>query len=228
MEDVVRIKVVSDMAALEKQLQGISKSIVEISKQLDKTSTSMDADLSKSVKSLGSALKTVQKEMGTLSGDAEKLKGDMNFLGVGFLGMQIQRTFQGILTSGVETFLGLAAGTELVGDSIAGLTANFNYFKFLLGSVVLQVLEPFLQIGIKLITWFSGLNEGTKTAIVTFMLVFTVIGFLLSQVGFLIIGFQSLLSILGVTASGAGLGAALLGLVVAFSSSIVCNFYFNN
>ena len=208
MEDVVRIKVISDMAALEKQLQGISKSIVEISKQLDKTSTSMDADLSKSVKSLGSALKTVQKEMGTLSGDAKKLKGDMNFLGVGFLGMQIQRTFQGILTSGVETFLGLAAGTELVGDSVAALSANFNYFKFLLGSILLSVLEPFIQKGIALLEWFTSLDSGTQKVIVGFMAFFTAAGFLLSQLGFLVIGFQSLLAILGVT-EGMGVAGAL-------------------
>lgn len=214
MEDVVRIKVVSDMKQLEQDLLKITKNIDQMAKHLDDVGKGINSVLRKDIKKLESNFKSVNKVLEDTSVKTKAIKGDMNFLGLGFLGMQIQRTFQGILTSGVETFLGLAAGTSLVTDSMAALTANFNYFKFLLGSTVLEALEPFIKIGTQLLTWFSNLDDGTKTSIATFMLVFTVIGFLMSQLGFLVIGFQSLLAVLGVSA-GAGVAGALIGVVVA-------------
>jgi len=160
------------------------------------------------VDNLDASLNKVEQGISKVSESSRKLMADMNYLGIGFFGMQIQQTFQGILTSGIETFLGLSAGTDLMSENLAALTANFNYFKFVVGSTLLEVFDPLIGKLANMLEWFNNLDSDTQKVIVTVMAATTAFGFMLMQIGFIVIGIQSLASAFG-AAEGVGLTGAI-------------------
>ena len=94
--------------------------------QLDQQSTNVEKSMVKSKNSLFG----FQRAMGSLS-----------FL---FIGQQIQRTMQRVLTSTVSTFTEITKSQTKAGQAITALSANFQYLKFTIGNAIGTALEPLL------------------------------------------------------------------------------------
>lgn len=103
-------------------------------------------DTSERFKKFGGVMKNVVKE-------AKRFK--MEYLGIMFGGQMIQRTMGGILKSTTTTFLKVMQTAKGASTNIGKLSANFEYLKFTIGSVINQALGPFMPIIIRLLSWVN-------------------------------------------------------------------------
>ncbi len=70
-----------------------------------------------------------------------------------FMGMQIQRVFDTIAKSSINTFMKISAGATPASKAIAGMGANFEFLKYTIGDALGTALMPLLPI-------ITGLIEG--------------------------------------------------------------------
>lgn len=78
-------------------------------------------------------------------------KFDMSALSIMFTGMLIQRTFQKILTSTVDTFSKISQGSTVAGQAITALGAEFTYLKFEVGRAIGEALAPLMAMLVPII-----------------------------------------------------------------------------
>ena len=137
-------------------------------------------------------------------------------LGVMFAGMQIRRTFAGIMNDTTSTFMKITEGQTSAGQAVTTLSAAFTYLKFTIGEAIATVLEPLLPMLVDIIEkvsdWVSN-NQGLTAGVIVggvalgaFMLT---IGQTITLMASMISLVRILIPILG---GDAGLTAALGGL----------------
>lgn len=125
-----------------------------------------------------------------------------------FTGMAIKNFFQNILGAMFQTFLQVEGQTGAVNEKVNELLAAIAFLKFTLVAAFAEtgVLDKWISRINSLVSWFSELDEGTKSLIVSSMIWAVIIGGLMMVVG------QLGLAILGLTTLfNAMLGLNMLG-----------------
>ena len=98
----------------------------------------------------------------------------MHLLSVMFFGMQLQRTFGGLVTNALK------------------MTGILDVLSAALNLVVFTVLEPFIPIIYDILEWFINLPKDTKRMVGAFIMAIAIIGSFLAIIGMLGLAFQGL------------------------------------
>lgn len=192
----VTVGVKVDLSELRKNIESAVNNFDTMVSKLNKNQIKVDSDpFKQDVIRIRASLKELDDAFKSTSKGAKQLGADMNLLGIGFLGFQIQSFFTPILQMGTETFLGLSAGTNLLSDNMATLFANFEYFKFLFGDAVLGALGPFLGVANSVLEWFNSLGSESRTVVASLVIIGAAFGYIVSQGAFFLLGLESLISI---------------------------------
>jgi len=121
----------------------------------------------------------------------------MEFLGIMFGGMLIQRTFQMLAKTTTDTFMKISQGATPAGQAITALSAEMTFLRFTIGRVIGEALLPMLPKLIELIdnvrNWISE-NPKLTTGLIVAGIAF---GFLLFVVGSLALLVNSLSILFG-------------------------------
>ncbi len=128
----------------------------------------------------------------------------MNLLSVMFLGMALQRFFGGILRAAVTSFTKIMESNNMLGTAIQRLAVHWEYLKFIMGSVINSVIEPFLPLILGLIGGFTEFIQ-KNSKLVAWV---TLLGFTFATLLFLF-------GMLGLGINGLLITFPLLGSVIA-------------
>lgn len=154
-------------------------------------------DVLRNLQTTGNMLKRVEpefKSIGTFMGDITKKSRsfgrffDMNALSVMFFGMQIQRTFQTILTSTIDTYNKITQGSTLAAQAINALKVNWILLKFTIGEAIASALMPLIPAIINIITKISDWVSRHKELVGTIVMVGLAVGTLAFMYGMLKLG----------------------------------------
>ena len=113
-----------------------------------------------------------QRAISILSRSHERFK--MHLLSVMFFGMQLQRTFGGLVSNALK------------------MTGILDILSTALNMIVFTVLEPFIPIMYDILKWLLNLPKETKRMIGAFIVAISIIGSLLMLIGVLGLAFQGL------------------------------------
>jgi virulence-associated protein VapD len=129
--------------------------------------------------------------------DASQVKRQfqMEFLGVMFLGMQMQKTFQSLATSTVGSLMKMSEGFNPAAQSVNALSATWEMLKFSIGEAIGNVLTLLLPIIIPLITAFADWVQQNGTLVGSISLLGILLGGLLYLIGSLSLGITSILQV---------------------------------
>lgn len=156
--------------------------------------------------SVGNATQVTGSRMSTFSMTVRGLSRRMeafsrNFqmwaLGVMFFGMQMQRTFTRIATSGVGSFMRITEGATLAGQGITSLSVHFELLKFAVGNAIATALMPLLPTIVDIITQIKDWIEENPKLFTGIVLMGIAVGGLLFIVGMLTLGISSLVGMIG-------------------------------
>lgn len=207
-------KVDGSIAIMEEGLKGTEKIYEDFSDSLynsDKIITKMDEGILQSINNFEEwsdatdnswkAIMKFDEETSTTiktMADAEKQgkRFKMQWLGIGFLGMQLSRTFGFLNKTIMDTYF---AG-ELMNIQLTMIWSAAPY------------LEPLVEVFYSLVDIFYALPESIQGFLGVLFPLISTFGSILSQVGFMAIGFSSLMSVLGITLPAGGIIGALGGL----------------
>jgi hypothetical protein len=128
-----------------------------------------------------------------------------------FLGMAIQRTSSNILKALINTYAEATDKNSKFNVGINRLTGAFEYLKFTIIDAFMEsgAFEFVIESLISIIEWFDGLDDTTKSFIVSLSLIGVVLGGVMVVVGQLATAWSS---VFGVGAIGAGT-ASLSGIL---------------
>lgn len=167
-------------------------------------------------------LKGATQRLGQQFGTATKMMQGfrMEFLGIMFGGMLIQRIFQGLIRSAKETFMKISEGATPAGKAITALSAEMTFLRFTVGRVLGEALLPMLPAIIEIVRNIKAwVNENPKLASGLLLAGF-LLGLLLFTVGSLTLLISSLTNLFTVGLGGAmakALGGGVLGFAKLFA-----------
>lgn len=140
-------------------------------------------------------LMSSRKQLRSLGLDASNVRAtfQMEFLGIMFLGMQIQKTFSAMAKSAVSSFMKATEATTSSGQAVNALTASWELLKFSLGSAIATVLELLLPYLIPIITAISDWVQRNEKLSGGLILAGIALGGFLFLVGQMVLGVSSLL-----------------------------------
>jgi len=143
--------------------------------------------------SLGKA----EPSMAKLSNSLRTVQHSMLFFGLGtmFMGMQLKRTFEGLLKDTVGTFMKITEAQTETGKGLTILSAGFEYLKFSIGDAIASSIEPFLPMLMNIIEGISewvSLNPQLAAGII---LGGSALGIFMFTIGQLLVFFSSILSL---------------------------------
>ena len=181
-----------DQVALDMKNSKINDFFTSLSQQYNKPVY----DVVKAYRSLGNSFNEQGEPIDILKNKITDLNGmmtvgfkkiqrfDANMLGVMFAGMALQRTMNGLLQTSFE-WMGIQ---EVVNDT--------------LGVVFLPIAEEVLNVLLPISEWFMNLTEEEQKIIGTITLIGAAIGTMLSTVGTISLGAQSIGNTIGVNILG--------------------------
>jgi hypothetical protein len=174
---------------------------------ISKADTKGFDDISKASNQMNNNMKNIRAAMFGLS---------LNAL---FVGMQIQRTFEGIARTTVDTFLKIKASAGPTFSAIQAVGAAFDFLSFAVGEAISSALEPFLPLIMDIVDSIVDFVEQNGELVGTAILLGIVFGALLStlgQIGLIITPLALLLGPAQMAGVVAGLTGAIQGLALAF------------
>jgi len=145
--------------------------------------------------------------------EAKKMKKafSMEFLGVMFGGMMIQKTFMRMATVAQESFMRITEGQGVAAQSFHALGASIELVKFSLGNTIAQVIQPFIptiiEIAEKVSDWI-GNNKKLVAGIVIGGLALGTFSLILGQT---VLYGEALMNVFG--------AKGLLGTLIKFGSA---------
>ena len=190
---------------------------------LDKVFKAMDADMIKSQKEFDNMSKSANKNMKKISKSFEKPRQEFAgwALSIMFLGMAMQRVFDQIWKAGTKAFQDVMHSVQGTVTTFDILNGQFDYLKYTVGSALSDALAPMLPTIIDIVERFSQwVNENPKL-IGGLVILIGAIGTLMAYFGILKLGFDGIISAIGIfsgtwstlvaTLTGSGGLAGLLG-----------------
>lgn len=216
----------------------------KLEKQLDMTQETMDrlsraglkmVDTGKSgsrfYDTLNKNFISNEKAMMRMEKTTRKLRQtfSMEFLGVMFLGMQLQRTFTNLAKTTFSTFMKITEGMHPAAQASNALAATWTMLKFSIGEALATVLQQLLPVLIPIITKIADWVQQNQKLTAWLILGGIALGAFLFFVGQMYIGIEALINaIFNITSAvkawsaasalaGAGLTTILLwvGLIIA-------------
>ena len=158
-------------------------------------------------------LNLLQKIKGTFSKLTTAFKSfRMEFLGIMFLGMAMQRLFNGIMKAATSTFTSIMESSDIAGTAIQQLSVQWEYLKFVIGSVLNNALAPFMPMIVNLVNQFTEWAQKNSGLVATILILGSAIGGILFVVGQLGIGLNSIVTLFGGPV-GIALGELMTGIV---------------
>ena len=167
----------------------------------------------------------------------------MEFLGIMFAGMALQRVFLGIAKSVTSTFTKIMESSEMNGSAIQRLGAHWEYLKFTIGSAINSAIGPLMPMITRLIDKFSEWiqkNPKLVTAIIlgavalgTFLMVFGQLALAMNSFsmfadkgmgkafGIMSKGFMTMLTSIGTLVGATGIGAIVAGIAIVIAIIVV-------
>jgi len=109
----------------------------------------------------------------------------MEFLGIMFFGMQLQRTFKGMTISTTKFFMKVTEGQTEAGQAITRLSASWQFLKFSLGEAIAEFIKstPFLLDMLDTLSQWVQENKKLSAGIVLSLLVIGSGMFTFAQLG---------------------------------------------
>jgi len=141
---------------------------------------------------------------------------DMRLLSIMFMGMQLQRTFGGVLRSITNTFMNVEGNQSMLAKGVTGLRASWEFLKFSIFNALDQpVIHQFIESVIDAVNWVSKLinkHPALGTAIIAAFGVLAIGGAALMTIGQFALFYNAVFGVGGVlavkTAAGMGTSAA--------------------
>jgi len=174
----------------------------------------------KETKRVQSQLKNAQREVAATKAAIQKgmirpiQRFKMEFLGIMFFGMALQRFFGNFLKSIMATYKQVTEGQDAMSKSTLRLSAAWEFFKF----SVMEALEPFIimfsQLAVKVLDFISA-NPSLSKMIGLFALLGLVIGSVLFIVGTLALGINSIIALNPMVLLVIGVIMAVVGAVLS-------------
>ena len=151
------IRKAKNFAALQKEAAGAGFAL----KQTGEISKVVGNQLVKATPvQLGTALESVSAKTRELKNAPRGLadRFSMEFLGIMFAGMAIQRVMTGIMRSSVMTFTKIMQESKIGGTAVSQLTTEFTYLKFSLGMAFDEFIKknPFILEFVQMLARMSG------------------------------------------------------------------------
>jgi len=135
----------------------------------------------------------------------------MEFLGIMFAGMALQRLFTSIIKSTTATFTKIIESSNISGTAIQRLGAHWEYLKFTIGSVMNNALGPLMPMITRLITRFSEWSQKHPKLVGWIIILGAAIGMLLFVFGSIALALNSFVSF-AKGPFGKGIGMMVKGL----------------
>ena len=164
-------KQLKKMAGLTKNLKNgetaMGTSMVQSSKGVQK----MTYDLTKQ----NGQMMATTKGMGVMTTNVKRFK--MEWLGIMFFTMNIQKQLKRVLSSSVQAFMKIAGETDRANQTLASFGAQITFIKFTMGRAIAEVFEPFLPVFVKIVDVIADFIE-QNPAVAVEALVGAFVGFL--------------------------------------------------
>ena len=205
--------------------------ITTIFEAIDKT-TGVTKRIEKTMKNYGSSVQEVTNTSEELNGQINELSSstkttsgliarfDMRLLSIGFGMQMITRNFELFGRAAVETYMSAVGLTTEFAKQIFGLSAAWEYFKFMFVETLLApVLEPLIPIIIELISFFwdwAETNPELMKIIGTVLLLTYAVAAILGPIAFLLLAWNALSSMVTGTAL-LGSATGTLALIIGFA-----------
>lgn len=177
----------------------------------------MDHSVNKSITQMG---KSITKATNEANGRMKNLQAVMLQVGLSmlFTGMAIKRFFEGMLRSLFQTFLMVEGEGGIVNDKMNELQATLAFLKFSLMDAFVEsgALDVWIERIESLIDWFNGLDDSTKSLIVSIMIWGAIIGTVMMVAGQAVLGFLGLLALIEFIGAPVFFGIAIaIALIIA-------------
>lgn len=151
------------------------------------------------IRNLDTEFKAMGNRQKKLRKEAKDFK--MEYLGIMFAGMAMQRFFGGFISGAFRTFNTITEGTKLANNSVNQLRAAWEFFKFSLISALMAspMFQQLVQQVIRLVNWFGNLSPKTQAWIAGILIVLAALGAVLFVVGQIVLGASSIMMAFGIT-----------------------------
>jgi len=212
-------------------LEGIPATIGRSTKELDRFGRAAvrarnDLEKLSGRGGISGPFKGLKNSLRGLSGSFKRFR--MEFLGIMFLGMALQRVFTRIMRSTTTMFKKIMESSGISGTAIQRLTTHWEFLKFTIGSAINSTLAPLMPMITNLINSFSEWVGKNKKLVGGFLIIGLIVGALLFIFGQFAIGLNSIIMLIagpfgqavggGLSAlAGVGLGTilAVVGMIIA-------------
>lgn len=210
----------------------LSNTIAKINKQSSNATNKQKAMVialdkgTKSQKQFESIMERSRVSSSKMSDTITKLRGTFLILGLGalFLGMQLQKTFYGILKATTSTFTRIMESNERMGSSLHGLSAWWEYLKFVVGSAINSVLTPLLPRITQIISSIANWVKENEKLTAIILAIGAAMGTLLFWVGVLFTPFSGLvgsLALMGVKFKSVGVLLTKFSTILSGAAGII-------
>ncbi len=138
-----------------------------------------------------------------------------HYLSVLFFGMAIQRTFENIARTGVDSFMKMTEGATESGRAILSLSAGFEYLKFTIGDAIGTALQPLLPVILDIINKITDWINQNPELVGNLIMAGIAVGGLMMSLGVLVLGIQGVVGAIGgfIGLLGGPLTLAILGII---------------
>jgi len=134
---------------VEKMEVGASASFTKLSRSGTKMSREVITATHRLHTKTGKHFIDIRRSIGETETGLRRFK--MEWLSIMFFSMNMQRSLQKIMKSGITTFMKIAGETNKANQTLVSFGAQINYIRFTLGRTIAEALEPFLPIFIKFV-----------------------------------------------------------------------------